>query len=138
MFAEVVERIDQDTIAVKAVEMTEVLKDLSFGFGGEDGEAVQVAESDLTAAGANDFFATNCRDQSGKRFEQIERLSIPVSVNLHDVYRDVSHDEGGFGRDPFFFFEFKGSITLSVSLPCLLYTSPSPRDRQKYRMPSSA
>ena len=24
------------------------------------------------------------------------------------------------------------------SLSCLLYTSPSPRDRQKYRMPSSA
>ena len=25
-----------------------------------------------------------------------------------------------------------------ISLACLLYTSPSPRDRQKYRMPSSA
>ena len=25
-----------------------------------------------------------------------------------------------------------------VSVPCLLYTSPSPRDRQKSRMPSSA
>ena len=25
-----------------------------------------------------------------------------------------------------------------VDLPCLLYTSPSPRDRQKSRMPSSA
>ena len=25
-----------------------------------------------------------------------------------------------------------------VTLPCLLYTSPSPRDRQKSRMPSSA
>ena len=25
-----------------------------------------------------------------------------------------------------------------VSIPCLLYTSPSPRDRQKSRMPSSA
>ena len=25
-----------------------------------------------------------------------------------------------------------------VMLPCLLYTSPSPRDRQKCRMPSSA
>ena len=24
------------------------------------------------------------------------------------------------------------------SIPCLLYTSPSPRDRQKSRMPSSA
>ena len=27
---------------------------------------------------------------------------------------------------------------LEVLLPCLLYTSPSPRDRQKSRMPSSA
>ena len=26
----------------------------------------------------------------------------------------------------------------SAALPCLLYTSPSPRDRQKSRMPSSA
>ena len=26
----------------------------------------------------------------------------------------------------------------SVNMPCLLYTSPSPRDRQKSRMPSSA
>ena len=28
--------------------------------------------------------------------------------------------------------------TLDPDLPCLLYTSPSPRDRQKSRMPSSA
>ena len=28
--------------------------------------------------------------------------------------------------------------TLTYDLPCLLYTSPSPRDRQKSRMPSSA
>ena len=28
--------------------------------------------------------------------------------------------------------------TLRRFRPCLLYTSPSPRDRQKYRMPSSA
>ena len=34
----------------------------------------------------------------------------------------------------------KGSeeSTLIYSMNCLLYTSPSPRDRQKYRMPSSA
>ena len=30
------------------------------------------------------------------------------------------------------------AIDLSKSNPCLLYTSPSPRDRQKSRMPSSA
>ena len=29
-------------------------------------------------------------------------------------------------------------IPLSLDKPCLLYTSPSPRDRQKSRMPSSA
>ena len=32
----------------------------------------------------------------------------------------------------------RGAITLPHSLGCLLYTSPSPRDRQKSRMPSSA
>ena len=35
-----------------------------------------------------------------------------------------------------------GFVTISnaptLSKPCLLYTSPSPRDRQKSRMPSSA
>ena len=31
-----------------------------------------------------------------------------------------------------------GSIEFSYTLACLLYTSPSPRDRQKSRMPSSA
>ena len=29
-------------------------------------------------------------------------------------------------------------ITGSIHMTCLLYTSPSPRDRQKSRMPSSA
>ena len=32
-----------------------------------------------------------------------------------------------------------GTLTLEIDhIPCLLYTSPSPRDRQKSRMPSSA
>ena len=31
-----------------------------------------------------------------------------------------------------------GEITFSYDVTCLLYTSPSPRDRQKSRMPSSA
>ena len=32
----------------------------------------------------------------------------------------------------------RGKADTSESLRCLLYTSPSPRDRQKSRMPSSA
>ena len=31
-----------------------------------------------------------------------------------------------------------GSHMKEIQTPCLLYTSPSPRDRQKSRMPSSA
>ena len=33
---------------------------------------------------------------------------------------------------------FKASIAVAVILTCLLYTSPSPRDRTRSRMPSSA
>ena len=31
-----------------------------------------------------------------------------------------------------------GSLSLDLALGCLLYTSPSPRDRTRSRMPSSA
>ena len=31
-----------------------------------------------------------------------------------------------------------GKLHVDHIIPCLLYTSPSPRDRQKSRMPSSA
>ena len=31
-----------------------------------------------------------------------------------------------------------GNMVVAISQSCLLYTSPSPRDRQKSRMPSSA
>ena len=33
---------------------------------------------------------------------------------------------------------FLGGRSLTAGVICLLYTSPSPRDRQKSRMPSSA
>ena len=33
---------------------------------------------------------------------------------------------------------FTGFLLLTQSLFCLLYTSPSPRDVEEYRMPSSA
>src|SRR5665213_2425378 len=34
--------------------------------------------------------------------------------------------------------DYEGEVVLVIGKACLLYTSPSPRDRQKYRMPSSA
>ena len=35
-------------------------------------------------------------------------------------------------------FELHGDRVKALAKSCLLYTSPSPRDRQKSRMPSSA
>ena len=43
--------------------------------------------------------------------------------------------KGGYGQ--FRFQKVDGSIR-ELMCTCLLYTSPSPRDRQKSRMPSSA
>ena len=39
---------------------------------------------------------------------------------------------------PFTFAGVKARLHGSLAFTCLLYTSPSPRDRQKSRMPSSA
>ena len=53
-----------------------------------------------------------------------------LHLHLHGLFR--SH-ELELGRDA-----DTGGQTLYVLELCLLYTSPSPRDRQKSRMPSSA
>ena len=44
----------------------------------------------------------------------------------------------GFGRQGGHTETYRGAEYTVDLLPCLLYTSPSPRDRQKSRMPSSA
>ena len=36
------------------------------------------------------------------------------------------------------YFGLKAGLTFATSIPCLLYTSPSPRDLSTSRMPSSA
>ena len=46
-----------------------------------------------------------------------------------DLAADTQRRIRNFTHTPF---------NLATDLPCLLYTSPSPRDRQKSRMPSSA
>ena len=42
------------------------------------------------------------------------------------------------GGDPASNSRLRAAIAAAKSINCLLYTSPSPRDRQKSRMPSSA
>ena len=55
---------------------------------------------------------------------ELEAASIGAETNLQDGV--VAHADPGF------------PLTVGERVTCLLYTSPSPRDRQKSRMPSSA
>ena len=59
---------------------------------------------------------------------------MSVSALATDVIV-VSH---GQANDPFWSVAKNGVDSACKDMGCLLYTSPSPRDRQKSRMPSSA
>ena len=76
-----------------------------------------------------------------------------IKVKEEIIYEEISEEEAGMTRRQFLgkalgitFGAFAGIQLISwlgffypkVSGGCLLYTSPSPRDRQKSRMPSSA
>ena len=56
----------------------------------------------------------------------IRRYKTTTIKRSSHVYKDIPYQTMNI--------EFEGG----VSINCLLYTSPSPRDRQKSRMPSSA
>ena len=84
----------------------------------------------------------------GRRF----RLDAPVvrTDSIPDALLRAASGEAVLGRRTILFhnpqyanLEFAGVVTLVVELTprfpaCLLYTSPSPRDRTRSRMPSSA
>ena len=60
-----------------------------------------------------------------------------VTVSADGLVLTAAHVTQAAGEDLFVIFP-DGRRLKAKSLGCLLYTSPSPRDRQKSRMPSSA
>eukprot|EP00657_Telonema_sp_P-1_P005889 TRINITY_DN23690_c0_g1_i1.p2 TRINITY_DN23690_c0_g1~~TRINITY_DN23690_c0_g1_i1.p2 ORF type:complete len:117 (-),score=50.23 TRINITY_DN23690_c0_g1_i1:51-401(-) len=50
------------------------------------------------------------------------------SITFFDAYKEVPYLEAWWGD----------TGAMIIDYACLLYTSPSPRDRTRYRMPSSA
>ena len=58
---------------------------------------------------------------------------VPSAEDLHENLKDFLKNK--LALEDSFFEEDMGPVTIKS---CLLYTSPSPRDRQKSRMPSSA
>ena len=61
-----------------------------------------------------------------------EQVQIALDVAATEFYKDGVYKIDGKGLDS------AGMVDFLADWVCLLYTSPSPRDRQKSRMPSSA
>ena len=58
-----------------------------------------------------------------------------INLGFNDVYRYFNEEKEGYT----FWDYMRGAWQKNNGMRiCLLYTSPSPRDRQKSRMPSSA
>ena len=77
------------------------------------------------------------RIEEGLNQVKMEAIKYPPSlIKLIEVYTAV---QNGDTRMQDFIVDFiDPNAPDEISSPCLLYTSPSPRDRQKSRMPSSA
>ena len=75
-------------------------------------------------------YRLSCKDRIGITYQDIWRYE-----RIGEAYATYYHDLLKIGFDP-----RGGGITKLMMLPtaCLLYTSPSPRDRTRSRMPSSA
>ena len=67
---------------------------------------------------------------------EYHKVRITLCFDSTDSFEKLSREIAGFPHTPIA--EPVGRIIKIKQKNCLLYTSPSPRDRQKSRMPSSA
>ena len=95
------------------------------------GEPAEVLKALAEQHGARTVFATaeHTRDELDREAQVAEVLDLRLEEQLTMYHPDDLPFE--LEQLPDVFTRFRGKI-------CLLYTSPSPRDRQKSRMPSSA
>ena len=73
-------------------------------------------------------------DDEAELLDLSMRNSFEVLINGLDAGEVIIQDFGYFAHDP----SRVPTKTEVISMICLLYTSPSPRDRTRSRMPSSA
>ena len=81
------------------------------------------------------LFARNITDVDDKINEAAKKLNKPIS-HITKKYTDIYHED----MDSLFVLrpDHEPKVTENIDHICLLYTSPSPRDRTRSRMPSSA
>ena len=75
-----------------------------------------------------------CGGHAGDNVSMIECVEISIRNNVKIGAHPSYPDKINFGRKKINI----SPLELSYSIICLLYTSPSPRDRTRSRMPSSA
>ena len=68
---------------------------------------------------------------------ELSKLDRGIVATPTEEYLNEFADANG-GSNDFLLMQLAKNYGYKLALICLLYTSPSPRDRQKSRMPSSA
>ena len=72
-------------------------------------------------------------------FHTIKKAGVPCTLReLLDLLGALEKNFAFADLDDFYFLSRAALVKDEKHYDCLLYTSPSPRDRQKSRMPSSA
>ena len=88
------------------------------------------SNAELIRVRQDDYGQTITALITDKTNSPIDLSKAEVSFNVKDWSGDVISDKATG--------DVSGNATYAINKSCLLYTSPSPRDRQKSRMPSSA
>ena len=71
-------------------------------------------------------YVESMKESSADKVREAFHPNAKVVGHLHGDFLEMSTED------------FAGFVAAQEPADCLLYTSPSPRDRQKSRMPSSA
>ena len=102
-----------------------------------DGEDTEIDFFFLVLAGSGRNILTRISREIGVKLEKSARArgSSISEYSPADILRSAEYKEV---ISKYFTNEGRDEIRRLICYPCLLYTSPSPRDRQKSRMPSSA
>ena len=88
---------------------------------------IGVKNSDLKIL--DDETLLECHRKELIGYESAKDILNAINLNLDNLMNDLKNNDFSLDQPP------KG---ISFNIPCLLYTSPSPRDLSTSRMPSSA
>ena len=115
-------------VKVFSLPIEDVSKEKIEEFKNEFNELKKMGELDWDA----EALVENYYDEIGKIVDKLEKLLNDEELVFGNTIDDISTGPGGIDVP----------VTLGevveMNITCLLYTSPSPRDRTRSRMPSSA